>query len=187
MVNGPQSAFPLPSVNDATSRSAASTALNVFDDLRRSGTKETTCKGSSASTEMSYSLSLNTTVNNGINDKRGQSYRSFPSTVITMSVEPASPHGCHSILAMGAEAEEAWKYCPTWIDLQKQDLGIKEREVHERDAYLQSMVGGTSRKKPGRGRTTTATWKAPATASSFPVGFRDSWHMLNWIFGVCRT
>jgi hypothetical protein len=59
------------------------------------------------------------------------------------------------------------------------ELGTKEREMHESDAYLQSMVDGTRRMKPGRGRTTTATWKVPATASSLPVGFIDSWHILN--------
>ena len=58
MVRGPQSAIPLPRVNEATSRSAESIALNVMDDLRRSGTKEMTCKGSSASTEISYSLTI---------------------------------------------------------------------------------------------------------------------------------
>jgi hypothetical protein len=59
------------------------------------------------------------------------------------------------------------------------DLGTKEREMQGSDAYLQSMVFGTRRMKPGRGRTMTATWKVPATARSFPVGFRDNWHMLN--------
>lgn len=58
MVKGPQSAFPFPSVKEATSRSAESIALNALDDLRRSGTKEMTCRGSSASTEMSYSLNI---------------------------------------------------------------------------------------------------------------------------------
>jgi hypothetical protein len=111
---------------------------------------------------------------NNATHKSGRSYRSFPSSVITMSVDPASPHGCHSILAIGAEAEEAWKYCPTWMDLQKTGLGIKRCEVHESDAYLQSIVDGTRRMKPDRGRTTTATWKVPATASSFPVGFIDN-------------
>ena len=38
----------------------------------------------------------------------GNSYRSFPSTVMTIKVEPASPQGCHSILAMGAAAFVAW-------------------------------------------------------------------------------
>jgi hypothetical protein len=113
MVRGPQSAIPLPSVNEATSRSAESIALNVLEDLRRSGTKEMTCRGSSASTEMSYSLTIKSHYKETLNEGVGKSHRSFPSTVITMSVEPASPQGCHSTLAIGAEAEDAWKYCPT--------------------------------------------------------------------------
>src|SRR6266404_3962087 len=114
MVKGPQSAFPLPRVNDATSRSAASTALNDLFGLR-SGTKETTCRGSSASTEMSYSLDMGKVIKGVhlVKEKNKWPHRSFPSTVITISVEPASPHGCHWILAIGGEDEEAWKYCPT--------------------------------------------------------------------------
>jgi hypothetical protein len=83
------------------------------DDLRRSGTKEMTCKGSSASTEMSYSLAIESNHEKILDDGVRKAHRSFPSTVITMSVEPASPHGCHSTLAKGAEAGDAWKYCPT--------------------------------------------------------------------------
>jgi hypothetical protein len=37
------------------------------------------------------------------------------------------------------------------------ELNTKERGVQESEAYLQSMVDGTRRIKPGRGRTTTAT------------------------------
>lgn len=49
-----------------------------------------------------------------------------------MSVEPASPHGCHSTLAMGTDAEEAWKYCPTWIDLQKGIIDKRTRDTGDR-------------------------------------------------------
>jgi hypothetical protein len=107
MVRGPQSAIPLPSVNEITSRSAESIALNVLDDLRRSGTKEMTCRGSSASTEISYSLTIESNFKRTLDEGFGESHRSFPSTVITIRVEPASPHGCHSTLAIGAEAEDA--------------------------------------------------------------------------------
>jgi len=70
---------------------------------------------------------------------------------------------------------------------EKSGSGMKGREAGGIDAYLQSIVNGTRRMKPGRGRTTTATWKVPTTASSFLVGLSDSWEMSNWMFGVCRT
>lgn len=54
-VNGPQSARPFPKANDTTSRADSCSALKVFD--LRSGKKESSCCGSSVSTEMSYSLS----------------------------------------------------------------------------------------------------------------------------------
>lgn len=37
-----------------------------------------------------------------------RSYLSFPSTVMTSRVDPASPQGCHSILAIGADEDDAW-------------------------------------------------------------------------------
>lgn len=50
--------------------------------------------------------------------------------------------------------------------------------------YLQSIISGTSRIKPVRGNTMTATSNAPATASNFPEGFNTTWWISNWIFGV---
>jgi hypothetical protein len=104
MVRGPQSALPFPRVKDATSLSALSTAMNDFVFL--SGTKDTTCWGSSVSLDISYSLY---TVSQNIWKEyiRINSYLSFPSTVITNNVDPASPHGCHSIFAIGAEFVDA--------------------------------------------------------------------------------
>jgi hypothetical protein len=55
----------------------------------------------------------------------------------------------------------------------------KELQGRGYDAYLQSMTVGTRRINPGLGRTTTATWKVPAKARSFLVGFRDRWVMSN--------
>lgn len=55
-VKGPQSAFPFPRVKEVTSRSAGSWAMK--DLVFFSGKKESTCCGSSESTEMSYSLEL---------------------------------------------------------------------------------------------------------------------------------
>lgn len=53
-VKGPQSARPFPKENDTTSRVNSLSALKAFD--LRSGKKESSCCGSSVSTEMSYSL-----------------------------------------------------------------------------------------------------------------------------------
>lgn len=53
-VNGPQSALPCPRVNEVTSRSAGSLAMNELDFF--SVKNDTVCCGSSVSTETSYSL-----------------------------------------------------------------------------------------------------------------------------------
>lgn len=54
-VNGPQSAAPFPRVKEVTSRSVGSWARKLLD-ARRSGMNDIVCCGSSASTEISYSL-----------------------------------------------------------------------------------------------------------------------------------
>ena len=80
IVNGPQSAFPFPKVNDVTSRSVSSNA--TYAPRLFSGTNSVVFRGSSGSKDTSYSLS-------------------FPSKVMMSRVEPASPQGCQSIFAIG--------------------------------------------------------------------------------------
>lgn len=54
-VSGPQSAAPFPRVKEAISRSVQSRARKLLE-ARRSGMNDIVCCGSSASSEMSYSL-----------------------------------------------------------------------------------------------------------------------------------
>jgi hypothetical protein len=54
-----------------------------------------------------YHTLWNVDVNNNERKKIDRLYRSFPSTVITNKVEPASPHGCHAIFAIGGDELDA--------------------------------------------------------------------------------
>jgi hypothetical protein len=67
--------------------------------------KDNSCCGSSVSMEISYSLRESFLVL--MVDWQESTYRSFPSIVITKRVDPASPQGCQSIFAMGADPSDA--------------------------------------------------------------------------------